>query len=318
MDCGYRHELWDKGKNWTEDTLPGSASDTKAATENAVSLAPIWVVDDLAPSSDPRKAEKEREGIEALLRAIHNNTGKRRSSGTGAQQDVRRPQAMLIATAENDIDIHSVVSRIISVRMSQNSLNTAAMEKMRSLRGTGEAPTVTAALIDFIANKRHLDDSEKRAPVKQVIEDQFDMLTGDLKYVVKSQYGFTDSEFERQAKLLADLMLIVQPLREMAIAYGVDQKYIDRLAIHAEGSLGRRSRLWLWKASRSHARVVPVMLSSERSSVCSTPNPPILPMPATLRCRRWSSPTILMTQRRRRSILRWAGHSSKGRSPSDR
>lgn len=279
--------FWDKGKNWTEDTLPGSASDTKAATENAVSLAPIWVVDDLAPSSDPRKAEKEREGIEALLRAIHNNTGKRRSSGTGAQQDVRRPQAMLIATAENDIDIHSVVSRIISVRMSQNSLNTAAMEKMRSLRGTGEAPTVTAALIGFIANKRHLDDSEKRAPVKQVIEDQFDMLTGDLKYVVKSQYGFTDSEFERQAKLLADLMLIVQPLREMAIAYGVDQKYIDRLAIHAEGSLGEKvTSLVVESFSESrtggpgHAllRAVKRLLNTKSAHIANASDPQMPPM----------------------------------------
>lgn len=230
--------FWDKGKNWNEDTLPGSASDTKAATENAVSLAPIWVVDDLAPSSDPRKAEKEQEALETLLRAIHNNTGKRRSSGSGAQQDVKRPQAMLIATAENDIGIHSVISRIITVRMGKNSLESAAMDEMRAMRGSGIAPTVTAALLEFVANKRHMRPEDQDRPLKEVIDETFDMLTGDLHYVVQARHGFADSEFTRQSKLLADLMLILQPLREMAEYYGVDSKYTDLLSVHGEKTMG--------------------------------------------------------------------------------
>jgi len=65
---------------WGPNRLPGSAQDTVASTELAVSRANIWVVDDLAPSSNRRAADADQDRMGTVIRSVHNRAAKRRST----------------------------------------------------------------------------------------------------------------------------------------------------------------------------------------------------------------------------------------------
>lgn len=112
---------------WTGSQLPGSAGDTFGAHESSVSLAPIWIIDDLAPQSDRRKAEQQASDLEAIIRAMFNNTAKRRLDGrTMEQRDVANPIAVLCVTAENPPTVPSIQDRTLVFNVPSQAFNDTA------------------------------------------------------------------------------------------------------------------------------------------------------------------------------------------------
>jgi len=105
---------------WSANSLPGSAGDTFGAHESSVALAPIWIIDDLAPQSDRRKAEQQLNDLEQIVRAMYNNSAKRRLDGrTMEQRDVANPIAMLAVTGENAPSLPSIQDRTLTFLISK-------------------------------------------------------------------------------------------------------------------------------------------------------------------------------------------------------
>ncbi len=137
---------------WAPNRLPGSAQDTVASTELAVSRANIWVVDDLAPSPNRRTADAEQDRMGVLIRNVHNRAAKRRSTPAMEARQVHDPRALLIVTAENDAMVASVADRVIRVPITRGSLDRDdAVDRMRDLMASGRAAMVTFAAIRAIA-----------------------------------------------------------------------------------------------------------------------------------------------------------------------
>ncbi|WP_138418760.1 hypothetical protein [Sinomonas gamaensis] len=110
------------GRDWI-DKLPGSASDTAAYMEKAVSMAPIWVVDDLAPSTSQRAADAGASKLEDLIRAVFNDSGKGRMNADMTARAQNRPMAQLIVTAENRLATASAMERTIPVAIGEGALS---------------------------------------------------------------------------------------------------------------------------------------------------------------------------------------------------
>ena len=137
---------------WGPNRLPGSAQDTVASTELAVSRANIWVVDDLAPSPNRRTADADQDRVGTVIRSVHNRAAKRRSTATMEAREVHDPRALLIVTAENDSKVPSVADRVIRVPITRGSLDSdKAVDRMRDLMASGRASMVTFAAIRVMA-----------------------------------------------------------------------------------------------------------------------------------------------------------------------
>lgn len=106
--------FWARRKSsWQDGTLPGSAKDTQAYTEYAIAHTPIWVIDDLAPSTVRRQAEAEDAKLTDIARASFNNATKGRMKSGMTTQKVFKPVAQLIMTGENELTTPSVKERLI-------------------------------------------------------------------------------------------------------------------------------------------------------------------------------------------------------------
>lgn len=230
--------FWEKNNTWNADNLPGSAGDTLAATEQAVHMAPLWVVDDLAPSPERGKAQADQERIATLIRRIYNGTGKRRSTVDMEQRRYLKPYSPLIATAENEIPIASAMSRTFCVNLRRGGLDREGMDRMLALQRTDEAAIVTCALVKFIAGKKNFDELDRSRNVSELWEEAWrDYL--EFSSARMSNGRGNSSDVERQAKLVADLMLVIEPLHALAISVGVDEKYLRYLSVTgAEDTIG--------------------------------------------------------------------------------
>jgi hypothetical protein len=101
---------------WGEG-VPGSAMSTAASIEAALSMAPIWVIDDLAPSSDQNEAARREAVIENMIRGTYNGAMRERRTRDMKAQRSMRPRAMTIITSENPLTTESATSRTIAISM---------------------------------------------------------------------------------------------------------------------------------------------------------------------------------------------------------
>ncbi len=108
-----------EGGTWTGDSLPGSANDSLAAMEDSIARVPIWVADDLAPSPSRGRQESRESALTDIIRSVHNHASRRRMDGvSGRQRVTHAPTALLVITAENELDSASAIQRACSCRSS--------------------------------------------------------------------------------------------------------------------------------------------------------------------------------------------------------
>lgn len=101
---------------WGNRSLPGSASDTASDAEVSVSVTPIWVIDDQAPSSDPMAQARGQAKVNEIIRNVHNGGSKgRRRQDMSAQQKFT-PRAVLVVSAESPPQEQSIINRIIHIQ----------------------------------------------------------------------------------------------------------------------------------------------------------------------------------------------------------
>lgn len=228
---------------WGAHHLPGSATDTPVAVEQAVSRTPIWVADDLAPSPDSRTAVTQETAISALVRSVHSGSGKLRGTADMTLRERNDPRALLIATGEYDPSVASIRERSILMSFRKGILNDMSVHAMEELCNVKGLPArVTAAMIRFAFIPQTITNAPSDALdgrwVEVVGEPKFngqtwegrvlammayrDSLELAAKQFLFDRHGTDKSTSSRQSKLLADLALTL--------------KYLARLYRHCGGS----------------------------------------------------------------------------------
>lgn len=146
---------------WSKDVLPGSAKDTIAAIEKAVSAAMIWAIDDWAPSPDRGKAADEEDKMGAVVRSVFNGAGKRRATATMGSRETLDPIATLIVTAENELTVPSARERAIPIVFQKGALGRKdsngediGLERVNTMNTIeGTSSQMTAAVIYSIIDR---------------------------------------------------------------------------------------------------------------------------------------------------------------------
>ena len=203
---------------WDNNSLPGSAEDTMAATEGALFRTPIWVVDDWSPQADPRKAAQDSTKLGLLVRAIHNHTGKRRMTQTMGSRDVLQPRALLIITAEHEHTVGSVSDRLIHVPIVAGSLGTVAQTEaiVQMWHNTGEPSVVTGGAIALLAAA-----PDWAQAYRDWVGEAGAVKAQALKHMA---VGVKPENAERHVSMAADLALGLKMWQKLFDHFGLDDE----------------------------------------------------------------------------------------------
>lgn len=207
--------FWQHEKNSWE-SLPGSASDTYASTENAVSKTPIWVVDDFAPTADRRVAESMESSIGSLIRAVNNNLSKRRMNMDMTAQAVPTPMALLILTAENEHSMQSIRERVVNVEFT--GLVSKKMGRLNKLSARGTtASRVTAAILRMYIQKGA--EAGWQNMVRELVEIRDNAIEEARKLLMAVKIAEADAS--RPAEIIGDLSMGLAAFAELAEMMGL-------------------------------------------------------------------------------------------------
>ena len=273
---------------WDGNALPGSAKDSVAATEASLSVSCFWVIDDLAPSADAGKQRGEQANMDDVIRMVFNGASRGRMTRDGTPRPARIPNAMLVATAENESTVESIRQRSLALWFRKGSLAASrdATDALQRLCEHDGAPArVTQGLIKYVRNEAQTTHGG----------DWGQLTTWTEEWVYKSQCKSMMAAAMREAGLAmgntrgvdsgADLMLSLYFLGEMATDLGLDERYIDLLTDTAEGLPAAIARL-VSRNWREHARSTPgrrllsavsLALRSGRAHVTSAVDPRVAP-----------------------------------------
>ena len=122
-----------RATSWTHQSLPGTAADTIASTEEVLAQAPLHVLDDLAPSSDSGRSASKTASVEDLIRPVFNGTSRRRKG----DQPVPDAIAHLLVTGENLSSVESIRQRTWEVDVAGGLLVDGGREKFEAARADG-------------------------------------------------------------------------------------------------------------------------------------------------------------------------------------
>lgn len=244
-----------KGKSWTaaaiasfhqsspglfdNNSLPAGANATAYATEIAVSKANLWIVDDIAPTLDRRKAEEQASKIADMIRAIHNAASRQRGNGSGGLAKTRTPRALLVLTAENNAQLRSVRDRTLEVTFGEGSLSNGSdgnlVERVSTFRDEDDAPALIAgALVQFI-QAITAGPGEWAKMVRDERELRTD-LESDYR-VLMQERGVNNSNVARKAKIGADLALGLQAMLSLCDAVGGLEREYEAVSAYTKGGL---------------------------------------------------------------------------------
>lgn len=274
--------------DWDGSALPGSAKDSVAATEASLSVACFWVIDDLAPSADAHKQRGEQANMDDVIRMVFNGASRGRMTKDGTPRPARIPNAMLVATAENESTVESIRQRALALWFRKGSLAAErdATDALQRLCEQDGAPArVTQGLIKFVRSEAQNTHGGSWEQVTTWTEEW--VYKGECKALMTA--AMRDAGLAmgntRAVDTGADLMLSLYFLGLMATDLGLDERYLDLLTDPADGLPAAIARLvsgnW-----RDHARSTPgrrllaaisLALRSGRAHVTSAADPRVAP-----------------------------------------
>lgn len=210
---------------WHNNHLPGKATDTVASMENAVARTPIWVADDLAPSTDRRQASSQEAALGDLIRSVFNRSGKRRMKADMSARDVNKPKALLVLTAENEPSVHSISERIVRLTFGSGSLNpdrNVTSKVVATYSETGAAARLAGAFIRWHAWRAKTADGWADLYSRWSIAK--DAARASAAEIIS---GSSDQgQADRHATMAADLMVTYSILAEFARDIGADKRIV--------------------------------------------------------------------------------------------
>jgi hypothetical protein len=213
--AGHIMSFW-QPRPGTWDSLPGNANDTFAGTEKAISQTPIWVADDLAPSSDKRMADTNEAKIGDLIRAVHNKLGKRRMNADMTSKEVSTPMAAFIVTAEFEHSVPSIRERCITLEF--DGLISENMENIDTLSAkTTTASRITAAIIRMFIQ---MGERDGWTAMVDYIADIRDESTEKARALLTNG-SVNINDATRPSKMIADISLGLTGLSLLASELGM-------------------------------------------------------------------------------------------------
>ncbi|MGO1851826.1 MAG: hypothetical protein ACTH0V_00270 [Microbacteriaceae bacterium] len=281
-------------RSWHENSLPGQAGDTAASHELAVSMTPIWVADDLAPSTDRAQAEKQEAAVSTLIRNIFNGAAKRRTELGWKMRESNEPRALLVATAENEPTIDSVRDRSVMIEIGRGTFADNADESIDRLRAffteAPECPRLVAALIRywFLGDGMSEMTWQDRVELGEVMRRQAqEKARAFIEQVSKVRSNRTS----RHANLAGELAVSFAALESLARWAGIpsDDPLMDRLSLHSERALVRPLFQLVADTLRRQAKSTPgaslitainSLLGSGRAHLGNPDDPGAPPFPA--------------------------------------
>lgn len=229
--------FWARRRSDWFDELPGSAKDTAAAMENAIARAPIWVIDDLAPSAVRRQAEAEDAKMADMTRAIFNNSTKLRMNSDMTAKKSNKPMTQLIMTGENELTTPSAKERLIPLFLGKGKLHeskepAAAIDALA--RKKGIPARFTSQMIKYIryAASRHPGGW---AEYVESLEQSRDRLKANIQELME-EMGASSGSLVRTSTLAADIMLTFVLLANLARELDMEDEFVAQFGV--EGEMG--------------------------------------------------------------------------------
>ncbi|MCU6481282.1 hypothetical protein [Arthrobacter sp. A2-55] len=228
--------FWARHKDDWQGELPGQAKDTAAAIENALSYTPIWVIDDLAPSSMRHQSEAEDAKLSDMTRAVFNNAGKHRMNADMTSRRTRRPMTQLVMTAENELVTPSVKERLIPVNVGPGKLNPdrTPTDRINELaREEGLQARFTSHMIRYIRHAAAHTPGRWESYVERLEEIRRQVRKS--AEIIMKETGATGGSLERITSLAADTLLTFEVLKMMAQDLGMDNAFVEQFGIEGLG-----------------------------------------------------------------------------------
>lgn len=211
---------------WSDRQLPGSANDTMAATEIALSKTPIWVSDDHAPSSANPRAQAERtEAINQTIRDVFNGAARRRATQTMGSQKVHVPRALYIVSAESaPLDDQSIMNRLLHIEVAPGFLvvsrdPTDALQDFNRTDVT--CARITGRVLLMLA--KHIKQQSWPKVVRRW-QERLDELTTENQDIIREQRP-NSSDSKRQAETVASVTLGIEVFRDLIEELGMMDEY---------------------------------------------------------------------------------------------
>ena len=205
-------------------TTPGSVSDTKMATERAISMTPLWVMDDLPPAQNSNKANSDLDKVDEIIRTVYGGRGRRASNIHGGERAALPPRAGLIVTAENLHSNDSIRQRCINYQFRPGSLHPdkAVTNAMLDVAATGAPARVTQGFIKWMRYRSLGENRTLWAEWLKTFNYQWDGYTRWCADMVKER-SRTDEAAKRAGDITAHIVLTIVYFQWLCEAVKVDR-----------------------------------------------------------------------------------------------
>lgn len=212
---------------WTDSVVPGNASDTEASSEVSISKTPIWVIDDLAPSSDdPTGHRRSAAGLWRIVRSVANRSSRGRRRADMTAQQVNTPRSLLIVSAEQAPEGDpSIMNRIIHIRVVAGQFLPESREPTTALVDLGASWSPQSIVTGYIL--RMLARRAAQTGWTQLLDQLRTEMSNHRRDAAEWLGGAGD--VTRQTTSVADLALGLSMIEWMAAELGIASEYEERL-----------------------------------------------------------------------------------------
>ena len=261
-----------RGGAWSAERLSGSAMDTRAWMENAISKSMMWVIDDFAPGSDQRQWEKQTNDLESMVRSAFNGTGKGRMTADMKTRVQNPPRSFVVVTAENELQIDSVRDRMLTLYSDDgggfiNPRSADPLATLNTMSRRGDQARLSAQMLRWMCDWA-ARDSYKRVRTTFVLERD-DSATDARQHVERELGGKVNAT--RHAQIASEYLISVAMLEEYGVHVGMDEEFLERIsdmredlaALTADLSRTQQSRT----AGRSLVDALRYLLESQKGYV---------------------------------------------------
>ncbi|MGO2313862.1 hypothetical protein ACTXKH_19210 [Brachybacterium tyrofermentans] len=219
-----------RGGAWSAERLPGSAMDTRAWMENAVSKSMMWVIDDFAPNSDQRQWEKQTSDLEAMVRSAFNGTGKGRMTSDMKTRVQNPPRSLVVVTAENELQIDSVRDRMLTLYSDDgggfiNPRSADPLATLNAMSRRGDQALLSAQMLRWMCNWAARDSYQH---VRTTFMRERDDAAGDARQHVEQELG-GQVNATRHAQIVSEYLLSVTMLEQYALDLEMDVQFLERV-----------------------------------------------------------------------------------------